>query len=118
MDSLNDILSSLSPDDINSLKSMAESIFGSQNEKETAAPTGQSSGFDSINPEMLMKISSVMNMMNNSADNEKCRLIEALRPNLSKKRQKKADEAMQMRKLLEILPIISELTNGGDNKNG
>ena len=63
MDSLNDILSSLSPDDINSLKSMAESIFGSQNEKETAAPTGQSSGFNSINPEMLMKISSVMNMM-------------------------------------------------------
>ena len=111
-------LSSLSPDDINSLKSMAESIFGSQNEKETAAPTGQSSGFDSISPEMLIKISSVMNMMNNSADNEKCRLIEALRPNLSKKRQKKADEAMQMLKLLEILPIISELTNGGDNKNG
>ena len=118
MDSLNDILSSLSPDDINSLKSVAESVFGAQNGNESATADKNNAGFDSINPEMLMKISSIMNMMNNSAGNDKCRLIQALRPNLSKKRQKKADEAMQMLKLLEILSLISQLTGNGDDKNG
>ena len=111
MDSINDILSSLSPQDISSLKSMAESVFGSDS---SAPEQNQSAPGFHISPDMLLKISSVMNAMN-SAGGEKYRLIEALKPNLSEKRQKKADEAMQMMKILEILPLLGDLKSNGDN---
>ncbi len=112
MDSINDILSSLTPDDINSLKEMASSFFSQENEAENQ---NQNDIFSGLNPDMLFKISNVMNMMNSNKSSEKFRLIEALKPNLSKRRQKKADEAMQMLKLLEILPMLNLLNPDGDN---
>ncbi len=113
MDSLNDILASLSTEDINSLKAIADSVF-SNGEPQKAQPANDI--FGSISPEMIMKISSVMSAIN-SGDNERCRLIEALKPNLSHKRQKKADEAMQMLKLLDILPMLNLLNLNGDNND-
>lgn len=116
MDNINDIISSLSQDDISSLKAMAESIFGdggSDSPKSSHSPESSNGGF-SISPDMIFKISSVMNAMNSSTG-EKYRLIEALKPNLSEKRQRKADEAMQIIKLLEIMPLISGLNLNGDN---
>lgn len=111
MDSLNDILSSLTADDIETLKSMADSLFSSGGEKtERSEPKCDSF----LSPEMLMKLSSVMNMMN-SEGSDRYKLIEALKPNLSSRRRKKADEAMQMMKMLEIIPIIAELNKSGDN---
>ncbi len=122
MDNINDIIASLTPDDIKSLKETAEAIFGTDNNfskqqnKQTEHNNFSSynSDFTSfLNPEMFSKIAGVMNAMN-SDGGKKCRLIEALKPNLSYRRQKKADEAMQIIKLLEILPIITNLTNKGD----
>lgn len=118
MDSINDILSSLTPDDIESLKSMAENLFGSESEnngKKSRENTSDNMGFDNLlNPEMIFKISSLMNMMNNSQHGERYKLIEALKPNLSSRRREKADEAMKIMKIFEILPVISELFKGGD----
>ena len=118
MDSINDILSSLTPDDIDALKSMAESIFSSS-ESRTADSNNQkneSMGFESfINPEMLIKLSGVMNMMNSSSDSGRYRLIEALKPNLSQRRRQKADEALQLLKILEIIPLLTDLNKSGDN---
>lgn len=51
--------------------------------------------------------------MMNSDSGKRCRLIEALKPNLSYEKQKKADEAMQLLKLLELMPLISELGKKG-----
>ena len=113
MDSLNDILASLSPDDINSLKNIADSIFSNdENPKTQAAPDL----FGGISPDMIMKISGIMGAMN-SSKNERCRLIEALKPNLSQPRQKKADEAMQMLKILDILPMLNLLNTNGDGND-
>ena len=111
MDSINDILSSRSSQDISSLKAMAESVFGSDS---SAPEQNQSAQGFNLSPDMLLKLSSVMNAMN-SAGGEKYRLIEALKPNLSEKRQKKANEAMQMMKILEILPMLGNLNSSGDN---
>lgn len=115
MDSINDILSSLTSDDIESLKSMAETLFSSDSQSsQTNQRSSGNESFDSfLTPDILLKISSVMNAVN-SLGNEKYRLIEALKPNLSLRRQKKADEAMQILKILEILPIIAELNKSGD----
>ncbi len=112
MDSLNDILSSLTPDDISSLKEMASSLFAENSDEPNQS---QNDIFSGINPDMLLKISNVMNMMNSNKGSERFRLIEALKPNLSKKRQKKADEAMQMLRLLEILPMLNLLNPDGDD---
>ena len=42
-------------------------------------------------------------------------LLEALKPHLSERRRKRADEAMQMIKLLDILPLLqSRMTDQSD----
>lgn len=126
MDNINDIIASLTPDDIKSLKETAEAIFGSgdssfntSDAKETRTENKSNNfGFgpdinSMLNPEMFSKLAGIMSVMN-SDGGKRCKLIEALKPNLSYQRQKKADEAMQILKLLEILPMISNLTNRGD----
>lgn len=116
MENLNDIIASLTPDDIQSLKETAQAIFGNDfnNEKNTdnshkdANPIFGTNNFSSFNPDMISNIGRIMSLMN-SDSGKRCRLIEALKPNLSRERQKKADEAMQILKLLEIMPMIAEL---------
>lgn len=123
MNNINDIIASLTPEDIESLKATAESIFGKGNtqsgEKSASEPksnNNSSSDFDlgsMLNPEMFSKLAGIMSSMN-SDGGSRCHLIEALKPNLSCERQKKADEAMQILKLLDILPMITKLTNRDD----
>jgi len=113
---INDILASLTPDDIEALKETADTVFGSGSPPPKNSGTNQKqNGFDfgRFDPEMFSKIGSIMSALN-SDGGKKCRLIEALKPNLSPPRQKKADEAMQIMKLLDILPVIKELTNRDD----
>jgi hypothetical protein len=128
MDSINDILASLSPEDIQALKETAQSIF-SDTSNEPSQPdfskmfnSGKSSA-DSFpfnadigsmfNTDLLSKLPAIMSLMN-SDSSKRCRLIEALKPNLSIGRQKKADEAMQIIRIMELLPLISNLTNRGE----
>lgn len=121
MDSINDILASLTPDDIKALKDTADALFGSGGFNPSAQKDNchqsppQMGGFDfgKIDPEMFSKLGSIMSAMN-SDGGKRCRLIEALKPNLSPYRQKKADEAMQILKMLEVLPLLTDLTNRDD----
>lgn len=129
MDSINDILASLSPEDIQALKETAQSIFSGCDSGESAQPdfnnmfnNGNSSDnsfpFNAdlgsvFNSDLLSKLPAIMSFMN-SDSSKRCRLIEALKPNLSMGRQKKADEAMQIIRLMELLPLISNLTNRGE----
>ena len=117
MDSINDILSSLTDEDMENLRAAAETLFSSQDEKEQNAPPSGSSmpDFSSIlgNAQMMAKISSLMGDMNHKDDRTK--FIEALKPLLSEKRRKRADEAMHMMKLFELLPTLNQFM-GGDNK--
>ncbi len=126
MDNINDIIASLTPDDIEALKKTAESVFGTSGSGNSQAdfnfnpnkgndnpsPFGMDFG-SMLDPEMFSKIGKIMSAMN-SDEGKRCRLIEALTPNLSCERQRKADEAIQILKLLEILPMITDLTSKGD----
>lgn len=119
MDSINDIISSLSSEDIDSLKTMAQSLFGDEPQGSAQQSAGTASSPDGpFSPDMLMKIYSLMNKMNSPSSSGRYKLLEALKPNLSKERQKKADEAMRILKVLEILPMITELYKGGENNAG
>lgn len=108
---INEILSSLTPDDIEGLKATAEAVFGKGNEaKEKQSQPSASDMFSSIDPKMIGKLTKIMGAMNGESG-KRCKLIEALKPNLSPERQKRADQAIQILKLLEILPLINNLTD-------
>ena len=117
MDSINDILSSLTDEDMENLRAAAESLFSSKEETSSQPPPSGSAmpDFSSIlgNAQMMAKISTIMGAMNKKDD--RTRLIEALKPLLSEKRRQRADEALQMMKLFELLPTLTQIM-GGDNK--
>lgn len=115
MDSINDILSSLTDDDMENLREAAASLFGNSESDSKRSDSSAMPDFSDLlgNAQMMAKLSSVMGAMNKT-DN-KTRLIEALKPLLSEKRRRKADEAMQMMKLMEMLPMITQIM-GGDKQ--
>ncbi|MEG1437376.1 MAG: hypothetical protein RSC30_07325, partial [Oscillospiraceae bacterium] len=119
---INDILSSLSPEDIASIKSMADSILGGSsgngNQDENSnnssgSPFGNSEGSDnpfaSIDPAMIAKIGSLMGKLNAKKDDDRIRLLQALKPMLSDKRKTKTDEAIKFMGLFELLPELKNL---------
>lgn len=118
MDNLNDIINSLSADDINMLKGVASSILGdggTANDAPPSAPAPQQSsdnlpalGFDGIDFDMIMKAKTVFEKMNNTK-NKNVDLIMALKPHLSPETQNKADQALRILKLFEVLPLLREL---------
>lgn len=122
MDNINDIISSLSDDDIQMLKGVASSILGDSNQNSSSdkqiQPKTNSlnnsanllSGFNLSQSElnMMLKAKSIIDKMNNtSSKNED--LIIALKPHLSEQSQEKADKALRVLKLFEILPFLKEL---------
>lgn len=124
MDNLNDIINSLSADDINMLKGVASSILGDSTEAEPPKPqpnTAQQStpqqssvpalsglGLDGIDFNMIMKAKTIFEKMNNTS-NKNVDLILALKPHLSPETQNKADQALRILKLFEVLPLLREL---------
>lgn len=127
MEDLSKILSSLSGDDINMLKGMADSILGggaenSQPESRPAtaaepapsqggtSPFGNGFNLGTDELSMIMKVKSAYEKMNqNGSSNENSQLILALKPHLSEARQRRADEAMQLMRMFDMLPLLKEL---------
>ncbi len=116
MDNINEIISSLSDEDMENLRSAAENLFSSEekNGKKEGFGSGGMPDLSNIlgNARLMSGITSVMGAMNKT--DSRTRLIEALKPLLSENRRRKADEAMQMMKLFELLPMLTNLM-GGDN---
>ena len=118
MDNINEIISSLSDEDMENLRAAAENLFSSEEktEKNGSFGFGGMPDLSGIlnNARLMSGITSIMGAMNKT--DSRTRLIEALKPLLSDNRRRKADEAMQMMKLFELLPMITNLF-GGDNHN-
>ncbi|MCM1284996.1 MAG: hypothetical protein NC213_04240 [Acetobacter sp.] len=124
---INDIISSLSSDDIDMLKGVASSILGGDDKslssasssnshkstsenlnKSSAADALGSLGLDGVDFEMIMKAKSIFEKMNNTK-NKNVDLIMALKPHLNKETQNKADNALRILRLFEVLPLLREL---------
>lgn len=131
MDNLNDIISSLSADDINMLKGVASSILG--DDKSNSSDNGSSIinnlpikkqninnnnignnnalsslGLNMDDFNMMMKAKSVFDRMN-STTNKNTDLILALKPHLSPANRNKADMAIRILKMFEILPLLKDI---------
>ena len=121
MENVENILSSMSSEDMEMLSGMAQSLFssmGQKEEKEERPPPPQdSNSFSSFNIDLeaLSRIMSITEKLRSRPEDPRCRLLMSLRPMLSEKRQSKIDEALKIMSLLSLLPLIDELrgdTNG------
>ncbi len=103
MADLQELLSSISDEDMQRIKSVADSIMnGNGTEKKDSTPASSSSlPFDDGTMGQLM---SVMGRLNK--ENERTRLINDLKPLLSAERRQRADEAIKFLQLMEMLPLL------------
>ena len=95
---LNEILSSLSEDDIKQLQNTASAIFGGNQKTEI----NEKSNNTSINPD-IGKIGSLL-----SGKDDRTAFVEAMKPLLSEDRQQKADEVIKILRLISIVPVLRE----------
>ncbi len=137
MDDLGSLLSSLTPEDIDMLKSAASQLLGDgQTHQEEKQPPAQPPHQDNsapdlsallralgaapaaqpkppaqeepmIDPAMIANIAKIFSRMN-SIDDKRTQFIAALKPLLNESRQKKADQAIKMLKLFELRPMLRE----------
>ncbi len=122
---LNAVLSD--PDALEKIRNLASGILGEGDKSASPQPPpapdpDNSQGNDignllsnlgSGDLSALGDISGIMNMLPliskiKSCDDERSRLIAALRPFLSKKRQRRADTAMKILRIMDILPVLQQ----------
>ena len=101
-DNIADILGSLSDEEFRSLKETAQSLLGTVGEPRARQ---EDAGID---PQTLRKLSRVMQAMRQGSD-ARSQLIGALKPYLSEPRRKRADDVMQMLRMLDVLPMLGQL---------
>ncbi len=121
MENIENILSSMSSEDMEMLSGMAQNLFSSMEKKEekgegSAPPPHSSNPFSSFNIdfETLSKIMSVMEKLQSRPADPRCNLLLSLKPMLNERRQGKIDEAIKIMSLLSFLPLIDELRGEGN----
>lgn len=115
MDDISEKLAELlnDPESLNRVREMAENILGN-NEKTKSENTNKvdfdiNSIFgDGIDPAQLSKIMRVMSRLKSKQDDNRARLLIALKPHLSAPRQEKVDAAIKLLKLIDLLPLLKD----------
>lgn len=125
---INDILSSLSNEDIEMLKGVAGSILNQSDtqssaqqqkppqsaqqsapqERQSLPPQLNGLNFNSDDFAMIMKAKSIFDRMNKTSS-KNADLINALKPHLSEQSRQKADQAIRILKLFDMLPYLKDL---------
>lgn len=121
LNDINDIIAGLSLSDIDMLKGVAQSILGgegaSQDKSENSAPPSAPVPVqNNSNPlglgvqdfQMMMRAKQIFDKMN-ATSNKNTDLILALKPHLSPENRNKADTALKILRLFDILPMLKDL---------
>lgn len=109
-EAINDILSSLSPSDMENITRLASSFFSDSGpeEKEEKKDSSPPPPFN-IDMDTVMRLASLMNKLNTQPEDPRCRLLRDLKPMLSPPRRKKVDNAIQLLQMMSLMPLIKEL---------
>ena len=110
MDDLNEKLAEIlnDPESMNRVRQMAESILGGE-EETTKRSEPADAGISSLFGEKdLSAITSLISRMKSGENDPRVQLITALRPHLTEKRRERADAAIRLLKLIDLLPLIKE----------
>lgn len=105
MADLQELISSISDEDMKKLQSVAASIMGGAEEKPQTAPAR--SPVLPFDDNTIGKVMSLMGQM--GKEDDRTRLINDLKPLLSPERRKRADEAVKFLQLMEMLPLLKGL---------
>ena len=89
------------------VQQLTDTVAGAQNMQNLLSGL-EGLNFGKADFEMMMKAKSIFDRMNRSS-NKNVDLIRALKPHLSPKSQNKADQAMRILRLFEVLPMLEEL---------
>lgn len=101
---IGDLLSSLGEDDVRKLKDMAAQFFGAADgEPPKKGNAGTETALTGFDPDLLKSVAKFSSLMN--AKDPRCDFMLSLKPLLSEKRRKKADEAVM---LLRVFRLLSE----------
>ena len=110
---ISEILGSLSQEDIKNLQDIASSVMGgagTQEKKEEKREAASSDGQNPFSGLDLNAFSNIVSMMSKfgSGDDPRCRLIMSLKPMLSPERQKRADDAIKILKMISLVPVLRD----------
>ncbi len=109
---ISQIFSSLSAEDMKNLQDMASSLMSntnaSGNEQPSTRPTKQEqeNALGGIDLNTLGNMASMLSAFSNNSNDPRCQLILSLKPLLSEERQRRADEAIRIIKLMDMLPML------------
>ena len=116
---VSELLGSMSEEELQNLQEAAQSLFSQLGGEDGNAQTNAEPSFakdssgaggfggfgaGTFTPELLAQLSKIMGSMN--ARDPRTDLILALRPHLSRHRQRRAEQAAQMMKMLDLLPAL------------
>ncbi len=97
------------PESLNRVRAMAEGILGGEQQPpKNSAPDlnlGLEGGIDAA---QMTKIMSILSRLNKTGDDNRSRLLLALKPHLSSPRQEKVDTAIKLMKLIDLLPLLKD----------
>ncbi|MBO4432533.1 MAG: hypothetical protein J5852_03260 [Clostridia bacterium] len=105
MDDLNrkleDILND--PESMEKVRKLAGSLLGEEDDKpESAEKGGSFEGAD------IGRIMNIISRVENRENDNRAKLLLALKPHLTAKRREKVDSAVKLLKLIEALPLLKE----------
>lgn len=110
MDDIAATLSSIlsSPDGIEQIKSVASMLGINPNEavENLKGMSKPENATDSIDITSILKMKSIFE---SQAQNNDAKLLDALKPFLSEKRIEKMEQAKKLMKLMDMLPLLSQL---------
>ena len=95
------------PEGLEKIKNMAAGLLGGNMPSPSPEPQTEEEPFLDFDMASIAKIARMFK--SKSGDNEKTRLLLALKPHLSAERKKRVDTAVKILKLLELAPMLSEL---------
>lgn len=105
---IENLLSSISDEDMAKIRSIADSLTEKGDSKQTQEPKKPESMPNlPIDMNMMQKIMGLMGQFNK--EDYRTRLIQDLKPLLSDDRKQKADEAVKFLQLMEVLPLLKGL---------
>ncbi len=99
------------PEALKNLKQVADSLFSGGQEPATPEinspikPAGADDLFGGLDPAAIM---SVIGALKSDSNDDRARLLFALKPYLSEKRRERVDGAVKMLKVISVLPILKE----------
>lgn len=105
------------PEGMKQLQSMAQGLMGEggldlsaliPQEQEKPAMPDISGLMGGISPDQMGMMMKLMSAFNSTKEDDRTRLLMALRPHLTDKRQQRVDQAVKLLKLASVLPLISE----------